>query len=511
MSKTPSNKLFKLIKSLSASEKRYFQLYANNGIEKSHKYIQLFDAIEVQTEFNDDDLKKVIYQNEPIESRKYSELKAYLYDLILKSLQKYDEKSSLDFRLKNLLLNIRVLFKRGHYEECKDIIYKANKLANKYEDFSVLLELLAWEKKIAYTQSNIVFLDREFDRIDRHEKNYLSQLRNISDYQHIFFKIMLSIRKENLLRNQEQKLALKKLLDDELMISIDKAQSFKASVLYLRIYGLYYYSILEYQKFYTTSKQLLELIESKPVLLKENVTEHISALSNSILSCGVLDRYEEVSIGLKKLREIKTKTLEDERIIHFQYYSMSFSLCIAIGNFEQGLFLLQEQQKELKKFEARLFESGSFYFSYFYIHFGVGNYDKALEYLNEWLSLPRSAERQDLQSLARILNLIVHYEMNNTLLLEYLLRSSYRYLRNRNRAYEIERKVLGFIKDSIKIQGKKELKTAFIQLKESIDEVADHPSENAMLRYFNFTAWIDSKIEEKSFGEIIKRNKQMPK
>ena len=507
MSKTPSHKLFNLIKSLSGSEKRYFKLYASNGIEKGRKYIKLFDAIYAQQAFEEESLIRLIYKNKSIESRKYSELKAYLYDLILKSLQNYDEKSSLNFRLKNLLQNISVLFKRGHYEECKDIIYKANKLATKYEEFSVLLELLAWKKKIAYIQSNSAFLEQEFEQIDQDEKTYLHQLQNISDYQRIFFKIMASIRKENLLRNQAQKLALKKLLEDDLMSSIDKAKSYKARILYLRIYGLYYYSILKYQKFYDCSKRLLGLIESKPLFLKENTTEHISALSNYILSCGVLELYKEVNVGLKKLRIIKAKTIDDERIIHFQYYSMNFSLCIATGNFEQGLDFLQQQQKEQKKFEARLFESGSFYFSYFYIYFGVEDYDKALEYLNKWLNLPKSIERQDLQSLARILNLIIHYEMKNTILLEYLLRSSYRYLRNRNRAYKIEQKVLGFIKDSLKIHGNKALKTAFVQLKKNIETLAELPSENAMLRYFNFIAWIDSKIEQKSFGEIIKREK----
>lgn len=509
MSKTPSNKLFKLIKSLSASEKRYFKLYANNGIETERKYIQLFDAIENQTTFDDAALKKTVYQAAPIESRKYSELKAYLYDMILKALQHYDEKSSLQFRLQNRLQNINVLFKRGHYEECKDIIYKARKLATKYEEFKVLLELLAWEKKIAYTQSNIAFLEQEFVRIHAHEKQHLAQLSNITNYQRIFFQIMVSIRKENLLRNPEQKLALQQLLEDDLMSSLERAQSYKASVLYLRIYGLYYYSILEYQKFNQTSEQLLELIRAHPTLQRENTTEYISALSNYILSCGVLDQYKKVEIGLQELRQVKTKTFDDERIIHFQYYSMSFSLCIATGNFEQGLELLKSQQREQKKFEDRLFESSSFYFSYFYIYFGVADYDKALAYLNEWLNLPRSVERQDLQSLARILNLIIHYEMNNTLLLEYLLRSSYRYLRNRNRAHEIERQVLGFLKDSLKIQGKKALKAAFIALKTSIEAVADQPSENAILRYFNFMAWIDSKIEGKEFGAIIKRKKKL--
>ena len=93
MPKTPSSKLYNLVKSLSGSEKRYFKIFVNSQGSKDNKYLQLFDAIDVQEEFDDELLKALVYGEEPIQSRKYSELKAYLYELILRSLQSYDEKS----------------------------------------------------------------------------------------------------------------------------------------------------------------------------------------------------------------------------------------------------------------------------------------------------------------------------------------------------------------------------------------------------------------------------------
>ena len=49
MPKTPSNKLFNLINSLSGSEKRYFKLFVNkNQTGKDNKYILLFDAVDAQ-------------------------------------------------------------------------------------------------------------------------------------------------------------------------------------------------------------------------------------------------------------------------------------------------------------------------------------------------------------------------------------------------------------------------------------------------------------------------------
>ncbi|MFT6321790.1 MAG: hypothetical protein ACJAT4_002720, partial [Granulosicoccus sp.] len=55
MPKTPSNKLFNLINSLSGSEKRYFKLFVNkNQTGKDNKYTLLFDAVDTQ-EISDDE------------------------------------------------------------------------------------------------------------------------------------------------------------------------------------------------------------------------------------------------------------------------------------------------------------------------------------------------------------------------------------------------------------------------------------------------------------------------
>ena len=139
MPKTPSIKLFHLIKSLTGSEKRYFKLFVRDTGGKTSKYIQLFEAIEKQETFDDEALRALVYPTEAIQSRKYSELKAYLYELILKSLQSYDEKTSVEYRLQHILSSIKVLFKRALFEDCKELLTKGTKLAKKYERFHALL------------------------------------------------------------------------------------------------------------------------------------------------------------------------------------------------------------------------------------------------------------------------------------------------------------------------------------------------------------------------------------
>ncbi len=512
MPKTPSLKLFNLIKSLSGSEKRYFKLFIReNKNEKTSKYALLFDSIDEQEANDEEALKAIIYKDEPIQSRKYSELKAYLYELILKSLQGYDEKSSVDYKLKGMLHSVRVLYKRSHYSECKELLVKAKKVAYKYESFIHILEVLKWEKQIAYAQSDIVFLDKELDRINNEENECLEQRGNLSAYQNLFYRVMIGIRKDALLRSEEKVANLNLIMENKLLTDLRNAKSHKARVFYFRIYSLFYYSIINYEKFHIMSKRLMRLMESQAHFLREDIADYISALTNYTASCGLLEYYEEVAECLPKFLVIKPKTLDDELRVYNEYYTNKFSLCIFTGDFKEGELALKQHLKEQEKFDSEVFESGRFYFQYFYIHFGIGDYPKALEYLNEWLNLPRRVERQDLQSLARILNLIIHYEMGNTMLLEYLFRSTYRFLRKRNRMFEFEKKVLGFIKESNKIHSLRELMHAFANLKDEFEKLTHIPSEKVMFQYFDFISWLESKIENESFAEVVRRKSNYTK
>lgn len=506
MPKTPSIKLFNLIKSLSGSEKRYFKLYISQA-KKTNKYVQLFDAIEQQKIYDDEALRQLIYANEEIGSRKFSELKAYLYDLILKSLQSFDEKTSVDYRLTGMLLSVRVLFKRGHYDDCLDMLKKALQLSNNYEAFEYGLKILQWKKRIAYTQMNIDFLNKELEEIKQAEKKYLIQLGNLVDYRNLFLHVLVQIKKDALLRSEKKVANLKLFIQHPLLVDLSEAKSFKAKVLYHRIYGLYYYSILNYQEFYKSSKKIMGLMEERPIFLKEDVSEYISVLSNLCLSAGILEKYEEVNEYLEKLMKIKSNTVDDELKKFRQYYQNKLNLCIKLGDFEEGVVVLERLQKDQKRYDQRFFETNTFYYSYFYIYFGIGDYDKALVYLNDWLSL-KSIDRQDLQSLSRILNLIIHYELGNSQLLESLHRAASRFLTKQNRVFESEKKIIKFIRVSTnEILSRKEIKENIVKLKEDFLQLSKNPAENVIHQYFDFIAWMDSKILGENFGDVVKRKR----
>ena len=504
MPKTPSDRLYRLIHSLSGSEKRYFKLFAREGGGGDNKYLRLFEAIEQQAEFDEEALKQRIYGPDPIESRKYSELKNYLFEWILKSLQAYDEKTSADYRLKSTLLGVRALFRRSRYEDALYWLEKARRLARQYEHFTSLVEVVNWEKQIAYARTDIAFLDAELTRMEREEREYLRQLENLATYRSIFLQLLTSLRKDASLRREEQARFIEGLLDHPQLQHIDQAISHQARVYFYRILSVASYARKDYPRFYELNRELIQLMEGRPDLLREDVSEYISALSNMALSCGYMRRIDELREVLKKFRKVRPNTPDDELKIHRQYYMNQFGLCIAQGDFEEGLKALKEHQEEVQRFSEALFRKNTFYYQYFYIYFGVGNYEQALAYLNEWLALSGNIERKDLQSLARILNLIIHFEMGNTLLLESLIRSTQRFLKKEEHMYEYERAMLHFIKTSIRAIDKREEKKAFQLLQKQLESLHALPSERPMLDLFDIQAWVESKIRQIPFAEVVR-------
>jgi len=352
MPKTPSRKLYDLIHALSGSEKRYFKLFVK--AEKNNKYIRLFDAIEAQADFDDEVLQQKIYKGQPIESRKYSELKSYLYDLVLKSLQSFDEKSSIDYKIKGYLQSVRVLFKRGRFNDCKELLQKTKKTAHKYEDFTALLEVLRWEKQIAYSLIDVAFMDKEIERIDKEEKIYIKQLQNLSEYRNIFFRILTSIKKAVIGGGIQE---LDTLIKNPLLKDENTTQSHHAKLLYNRIYSLYYYANEDLDSFYQFNKKLIHLMESKPYLLNEDVSEYISVLSNNMLSCHRLNKFQEWQETIDKFLKIKPNTYDDKLKIHRQYYQGKLAYCIITGQFKNGLEVLQQHFEKVQEFDM----TGSIY------------------------------------------------------------------------------------------------------------------------------------------------------
>lgn len=504
MSKTPSDKLYRLIHALTPAEKRYFSIYVRSKTERDSKYLQLFEAMAAMTHFDEETLKAKIYKNRPPESKKYSELKSYLYELVLKCLQAFDEQQSMEYKLTQLLQSVAVLYKRGHYEDCREQLYKAAKIAKQYERFTQLIEIIRWEKQLAYTRMDVDFLHKKLEQLQYDEDRAFEQLRNLMDYRKAFFHVYTTIKREAQQRGVDRMARLQQLVNQDTFKDPDMAASHKARVMYYRTLNLYHYAALEYEQFYETGKKLIDLQESQPHFLRENLSDYIAGLSNLILSCGLLERYDEVRVCLEKLRDLTPITEDDRRKIHRQYFTNFFALCTYTGDFAEARREMERCQQEAAQFDSHDYETASFLVQYCYICFGCGDYSAALDYLNQWFSQSKSVEREDIQSLARIISLVIHLEMGNMALLESLMRSAVRFMQKKNRLFELERRFIQFMSELIRVPSQRDQQIAFRKMKADLQQLALQPGSQVLLQTFDLDAWLEAKISGQTFATVVR-------
>jgi hypothetical protein len=89
--------------------------------------------------------------------------------------------------------------------------------------------------------------------------------------------------------------------------------------------------------------------------------------------------------------------------------------------------------KGLDKYEAKINNEDlvRIYHTISMVYFGVGEYNKALHWLNKIINTNYEDLSQDIIRISKLINLIVHFELGNDDLLSYIYKSSVRFLHNK--------------------------------------------------------------------------------
>ena len=110
-----------------------------------------------------------------------------------------------------------------------------------------------------------------------------------------------------------------------------------------------------------------------------------------------------------------------------------------------------------------------------------------------------------MENIIKIFYLIVHYEKVNIDLVSYLSRSLHRNLSTKQHLYKFESVLLKFLgRDIFKISSLKEKNEQFRQLRKALVPLEKDSYEKSAFREFDFIAWVESKIENKSFAEVVR-------
>ncbi len=190
-------------------------------------------------------------------------------------------------------------------------------------------------------------------------------------------------------------------------------------------------------------------------------------------------------------------------------YTLETDLYIKTGRFDKITGIIKELENGLKKASDTIYLSYkmSVWYNIAYLYFGMGEYKKALPWLSKIINLEETSIRKDIQSFARLMNLIIHYELGDMDILNYIVKSIDRFLHKGQSLFTFETMMLEFIRKLAKRTNKKEVNELFFELKDQLIELEKNPQENIFSDYFDFISWVESKITHTSFEEAYKKNR----
>jgi hypothetical protein len=210
------NLLPELINSLSANEKRYFSLFSSISPGEQN-FKKLFKALEGETNY---DSKKIHEKLGPV-SMNVAYEKSYLQKMLLRSLRNFNEETSDEIVLHNLMIDIEVLYNKRHYTLCLDLIRKGRKLAEAKDLFPQHLLLVRWEKKCMQRSGNYDYLEKHMVKGLRDEMRITDLYQNFCQFNALQFSMLaLLYRKGSALRKND-KAKLEEIIGHPLMHNVD--------------------------------------------------------------------------------------------------------------------------------------------------------------------------------------------------------------------------------------------------------------------------------------------------
>ncbi len=505
-----SEHLHQLIKSLSKSEKRSFKLFANrHTIGDKNNYIQLFDAIDKQEDYDESLLIKKLKDKKLTDN--LSSVKVQLYNLILKNLRQYNPTNKTVYELRMQMDYIDILFEKGLYNQCKKVLKKAQETARQSKNYIIIDSLSIYEYEIAVKESSYDDIKNYIDITFPEVKGIRKTNEILAEYEYLLASIKLLLLKGNRSGLTIDKSKFEKLIQHELLQADSNSQPYRCQIDHHTIWGYYYYIMGGKDKTYFHRKKVLDLIEENPQEMAEFPKEWILHARLLLAGLGRYRMFDEFDKEQERIKTIidkisqtkKTQNLNSE--IYNTIYNVRLDMDIDRGLFKQSSKYAEEAQEHFKTYENQIDLNSQMviYFNFSYAYFGNAEYQKALLWINKLINNNYGNVRLDAQCMARIMNIVIHYELGNYELVSSLVRSTNRFLVKVDRKFKFETSFLKFANKNFQDQYSPELKITFQKEIDNLIKITEDPFEKKAVEFFDVISWLKTKTENKTMEEIL--------
>jgi len=510
-----SEDLFLLVKALSKAEKAYFKKFAykQSGSKDKHNiYLKLFDLLDGQETYNAEKIARKLGRKQ--RNFNLASAKNYLTNLIMNVLRDYHALDDPDVQIRQLIQDTKIYIDKRLNNQARKSIHKALKLARQNENYLAQLELLTLNELIIPSGKE-EYATRE--RFYHERTSILEVLKNINDLYWLRQKTFLSIYalSGGEIRTEAEQQRLQAIMDHPLLISDEQALAPQAKLYYHTLKAFYFRAINNRETSCFHLHHANRIFEERPALKVIFIRLYLSVFYNLLLTLVLLQRFEEFDEHLTTFHAF-TRKADLKMTPHLESTYFSFDLLQLYknnqaGEFDKGVKLVGPIKEKLSHYTIRLEDRklNDLYFQINLLYFGKGQYQECLDWLNRLIDEENTRYlNENKYFITRILRIIIHYELGHFQLLDHLIKSTYRALHQVKKPLHFEITMAKYLRKLPHVPEAKELRAHFSALRTELIELSRVPKEAWPLEYFDFISWLDSKIDNKPFGEVVRAKVQ---
>jgi tetratricopeptide (TPR) repeat protein len=504
-----SEQLFTIIKSLTKAEKRNFRLYVQRlQSNEDVLYVRLFDILDKAEEYDE---KEVLEKMGDIPKPQFVNIKRHLYTQVLKSLRLIFENIE-SIKVREQIDFAHILYSKGLYLQAFKLLDRVKEMLPEGGHDLLRLEIIEFQKFIE--ERHITRSRKTQGKVESllvESENQESRVSNLIMLSNLKIKIHGWYIQTGHVRDERDHFTVKEYFESELRKVRLNNLSVTEEIYLQQSYMWYYYILLDFERCFHHATLWVKAFDENPLHMIEDPVLYMRGLSYELTSLYSLRDYPRYVQTLEKFEgfiESHEKYFDmTGQIISFLYlYTAKINRHFLEGSFEEGLMLVPEINRLIKKFGRFIDVHRIMVFNYktAWLYLGSGQPGPSIEYLNKILNLKSAGHlRTDIQCYARLMHLMAHFELGHFNLLEHLVDSVGRFFSKMRDLNEVQQLLFNFFKTNLDVR-KQELNHNLHILKKEVIRLEKNPYEGRTFHHLDIVGWIDSRIEGKTVGEIIR-------
>jgi len=485
--------LFILIKRLDKAEKRNFKLYAQRSSSKENKFVQLFDAIDAQENYDETALKK---DWKGLTSSKLSNLKRHLYSVIMKSLRSLYTEREMDIQYNEKLDYAQILYSKGLYLEALKVLEKLKvKLKDANRDI-LLLQTVEFQKMIELrhiTRSRKV--ENKMEVLIEESEAITQKVSRLGELATLNINIQGLYIKQGHVRDDRDLYFTRQYFYSNLPDYDMQEVSFFEKVLVFQSFTWYHYMCLNFPYCYKNSKKWVDLFIAQPLMIELDAGLYLRGMHYLLTSLFYLNDSETYDYYFEILKVFESEYRKEfsvsTHLLHFTY-SMNARLNhnLLHKNYGANTELEEVINKELEEASFSIDSHRAMIFRYKigWSYFLLGKYDEAKLRFRDIIQSTEEKLRADTICYTKLMMMLCYFESREFYTIQGQLPSLRKYLSNNNEMNVANNALLTYISHCSKNNVSKDDKK-LDELILSLQKAHSDKYEKRAFIYFNYLDW----------------------